>query len=208
MNSMDRYSNFDELAKNEKEGEDFTIVFRRADPNVAVVAIHGGGVEPGTAEIANAVAGTTYTYYAFKGMKKKGNRVLHINSHRYDEQLGIRTAQAARVILSIHGCREENEIVFVGGRNQELRQRVITSLRSAGFIAIESEVPGQRGISEHNICNQCRSGRGVQLEISRGLRDKMYEDLERRRVRTRMPLFHQFVRCLRMALKGASVKAC
>ena len=204
---MDTYSNFDELANNEKEGEDFTIDFRRADPNVAVVAIHGGGIEPGTAEIADAVAGTTYTYYAFKGLKKKGNRVLHINSHRYDEPQGVRTSQAAWVILSIHGCREKNETVFVGGRNRELRQRVISSLRSAGFFAVASEIPGQRGVSEHNICNRCRSGRGVQLEISRGLRDKMYEDLERRRVRTRMPLFHLFVQCLRMALEGTSVQA-
>lgn len=204
---MDKYLSFSELAKNEKEGKDFSIVYRQADRNIAVVAIHGGGIEPGTADIADAVAGMQYTYYALKGLKRKNNKILHLSSNRYDEPQGVQVSQNARVVLSIHGCREKNEIIFVGGKDLALRGRFISSLRSAGFVAVVSEVPGQRGINEKNICNRCKSGKGVQLEISRGLRDKMYEDLQRRSVRKRTPLFYSFVGCLKTALEKSELIA-
>ena len=200
---MDRYSNFTELDENEKKGEDYVIAYRKGSLDIAVMAIHGGGIEPGTADIADAVAERTYTYYAFKGLKKKGNTILHLSSNTFDEPLGVRAAQEARIVLSIHGCRDEQEIVYVGGRDLELRQRFISSFRVSGFIAVASEVPGQRGIGENNICNRCRNGKGVQLEISRGLREKMYEDLERRLVRKRTPLLYTFVHCLKMSLADA-----
>ena len=198
---MDRYLKFSDLARNETEGEDYAIDHRKGDHKVAVVAIHGGGIEPGTADIADAVAGKTYAYYAFKGLKKRGNKILHLGSNRYDEPLGMQVVQDARIVLSIHGCRAETQIVFVGGKDRELREKVISSLQSAGFVAVVSAVPGQRGINDENICNRCKSGKGVQLEISRGLRDKMYEGLDRRSKRKRAPLFYAFVQCLRMALE-------
>ncbi len=197
---MDRYLNFQELAQYEKEGDAYSIVYRQGDRNVAVVAIHGGGIEPGTADIADAVAGDTYTYYAFNGLKKRGNLILHLNSNVYDEPRGSRILQDALHVLSIHGCRKKEEIVFVGGRDQEMRRRIIFSLRSAGFVAVTSEIPGQRGISKKNICNRNRGGKGVQLEISRGLRDKMFGSLDPQSMEKRSSLFHSFVRCLKMAL--------
>jgi phage replication-related protein YjqB (UPF0714/DUF867 family) len=203
-NGMDRYLNFSDLERNEKNDEDYAIVHRQRKGKVAVVAIHGGGIEPGTADIADAVAGNTYTYYAFKGLKKKGNTILHLSSNRYDEPQIMQVLQNAQVVLSIHGCREESEIVFVGGKDSVLKETVISSLRSAGFIAVVSMVPGQRGLSDNNICNRCKSGKGVQLEISRGLRKKMYDDLQRRSLRKRTPLFYSFVLCLKTALEAKS----
>ncbi len=201
---MDRYQKFSDLAQNEKKGQDYLVVHRPGERKIAVVAIHGGGIEPGTADIADAVAGKTYTYYAFKGLKKEGNKLLHLSSNRYDEPQSTQVLQDVRVILSIHGCREENEIVFVGGKNQRLKEKIISFLRSGGFIAVVSMVPGQRGINGNNICNRCKGGQGVQLEISRGLREKMYDDLQQRSVRKRTPVFYAFVRCLQRALEEES----
>ena len=198
---MDRYTNFSELRLKETEGQDFAIVFRQGDARVAVMAIHGGGIEPGTADIADAVAGDEFTFYAFKGLKKAGNKILHLSSNRYDESKGVQISTDAQVVLSIHGCREMEEIVFVGGRDQQLKQKIISLLRSAGFIAVISEIPGQRGISPQNICNRCRSGKGVQLEISRGIREKMYEEIDWRSLRRKTPVFDAFVRCLKMAMR-------
>ena len=45
------------------------------------------------------------------------------------------------------------------------------------------------------------SGEGVQLEISRGLREKMFDNLGRRRLRKRNKLFFRFVETLREALR-------
>ena len=54
---MDRYKNFAELQKGEKANEDYTIFYHEADSGIAVMALHGGGIEPGTIDIADALAG-------------------------------------------------------------------------------------------------------------------------------------------------------
>jgi phage replication-related protein YjqB (UPF0714/DUF867 family) len=48
-----KYSNYAELAAAEKEGIDFDVVVAKRDPSrVAVIAPHGGGIEPRTGSIA------------------------------------------------------------------------------------------------------------------------------------------------------------
>ena len=197
---MDKYANFAELEQNEREGEDYAILYREADSEVAIMAPHGGGIEPGTIDIANAVAGSDHTFYAFKGIKKTGNKILHINSKRYDEPIGLKTSKNAFIVISIHGCRGKKEMVFIGGKNQELKQKIMYALRLAGFKAVISEVPGLRGISCENICNRCKSGKGVQLEISRGLREKMFDNIDRRSLRKKTKVFYKFVNTIKEAL--------
>ena len=53
----DQYENFEELSQNETVGVDFRILARRARAAFDIVAPHGGGIEPGTSEIADAIAG-------------------------------------------------------------------------------------------------------------------------------------------------------
>ncbi len=197
---MDGYRSFSHLAEKETAGTDYTIVSHHGRPELAVMAIHGGGIEPGTAEIAEAVAGEQWTFYAFKGLKSSGNAILHISSNGYDEPQGLRIATRAVNILSIHGCRGNEEAVYVGGRDLEFKKKVVAALNEAGFSAVFSDTVGQRGIDPHNICNRCRSGKGVQLEISRGLRDAMFAQLKRRRSRERTPVFAAFVACLKEVL--------
>ena len=52
----DRYPNFEVLSLNETSGIDFRILARGARAGFAVIAPHGGGIEPGTSEIADAIA--------------------------------------------------------------------------------------------------------------------------------------------------------
>jgi phage replication-related protein YjqB (UPF0714/DUF867 family) len=197
---MDKYVDFAELEQNEREGEDYAILYREADSKVAIMAPHGGGIEPGTSDIADAVAGSDHTFYAFKGLKKTGNKILHINSNRYDEPIGLKTSKNAFIVISIHGCRDKKEKVFIGGKNQEIKQKMMCALRSAGFRAVISETPGLRGISPENICNRCKSGKGVQLEISRGLRENMFDNLDRRSLRKKTKVFYKFVNTIKKAL--------
>ncbi len=196
----DKYTNYDELSQKERLNVDYTIFHRGVDSNIAVISPHGGGIEPGTIDIADAMAGCEHTFYAFKALKKSGNRILHITSNRFDEPLGIQVAQNALTVISVHGSRFRTETVHIGGRNQHLKQKIMHALTVAGFNAEISEVSGLKGISPENICNRCKSGEGVQLEISRGLREKMFDNLDHRSLRKRTICFYKFVNTLKEVL--------
>ncbi len=142
------------------------------------MAPHGGGIEPGTIDIADAIARSEYTFYAFQGIKKTGNKILHLNSNRFDEPVGLNISNNAFIVISIHGSRDKGEMVLIGGKNKELKQKIMHALRRVRFRAVISEVPGLRGIKSENICNRCKSEKGVQLEISRGLREKMFKNID------------------------------
>lgn len=197
---MDRYSNFAELSRHEQDGLDFTILFRHRDSRFAIIAPHGGGVEPGTMDIADALAGSDFSFYAFKGNKKTGNKVLHLTSNRFDEPVGLSIAGNAAIVVSVHGTRDQNDTILIGGRNDELKQRMLEALRAAGFTAEISETTGLRGQDPANVCNRCTSGAGVQLEIARGLREKMFDHLGHRPVRQRTHIFYDFVASIRAVL--------
>ncbi len=52
----DKYPNFATLEQHERSGIDYCVLVRREEPAFAIVAPHGGGIEPGTSEIADAIA--------------------------------------------------------------------------------------------------------------------------------------------------------
>lgn len=92
--------------------------------------------------------------------------------------MGLNISNNAFIVISIHGSRDKGEMVLIGGKNKELKQKIMHALRRVGFRAVISEVPGLRGIKSENICNRCKSEKGVQLEISRGLREKMFKNID------------------------------
>jgi phage replication-related protein YjqB (UPF0714/DUF867 family) len=83
----DTYPNFATLEQHERSGIDYSVLVRRAEPAFAIVAPHGGGIEPGTSEIADAIAVQRWSVYSFEGLKQSGNRVLHITSTCFDEPM-------------------------------------------------------------------------------------------------------------------------
>ena len=69
---MDEYSCFVELAAREERGVDYEICARRkATSRVAVIAPHGGRIEPETSRIAENIAGAEFSLYCFLGLKRK-----------------------------------------------------------------------------------------------------------------------------------------
>ncbi len=200
---MDEYTSFEELARHEVEGVDYVVITREGVSSVAIIAPHGGAIEPGTADIADSVASDRHAFAAFKGIKKRGNAALHIPSDRFDEPAAVRIAEGAQVVVTIHGCQGANETVFVGGRNHAIKRRLIHALRGAGFHAEESLTPGLEGKSPDNICNRCRTGQGVQIEVSRGLRERLFEGLSSQTKKKRTPLFRRFVDTVREAIEEA-----
>ena len=77
---MTEYPNFAALNHAERQGVDFEIVCHPRPSPVAVIAPHGGAIEPSTSEIAAAIAGREFNLYCFEGRKPKGNTALHITS--------------------------------------------------------------------------------------------------------------------------------
>jgi phage replication-related protein YjqB (UPF0714/DUF867 family) len=173
----DRYAGFAELSVHEREGIEYQIRSHRRNSTLAIIAPHGGKIEPGTSEIGEAIAGERFTFYAFEGIKRGRNHDLHITSTRFDEPECIALLQQVGAVAAIHGLSDISaEYVCVGGAHDALKKVVVTALRDAGFDGREDDDPAHSGADSRNICN--RFSPGIQLEISRALRDRLQEGTE------------------------------
>ena len=181
------YTSFEELADHETEGQDYRIRIELRDPGVLIMAPHGVKIEPTTAEIAEAIAGMDYSFYSFEGLKTD-SRMLHIESHLFDEPRALQMVQKADVVVTVHGqLNQKEEFVMVGGLNESLRSEITTQLEAASF-QTRPPTEGLMGSDPMNICNRGKLRQGVQLEISRKIRDVLKHD------RDYLKLFSEAVR--------------
>ena len=109
------YRSFGELSEREIEGQDYRIRTYPRDNRVLVMAPHGGKIEPGTTEIAEAIAGDDFSLYDFEGIKPDGNGVLHIESHLYDEPRALEAVRGAKIVLTVHGQAGRVDEFVMGG---------------------------------------------------------------------------------------------
>jgi phage replication-related protein YjqB (UPF0714/DUF867 family) len=198
----DKYRDFATLALNEQSGIDYGIVVRRARPAFAIIAPHGGGIEPGSSEIADAIAGERFSFYGFEGLKSSGNAALHITSTRFDEPMCLTVLGHSGVILTIHGEDGDSagEGVFVGGLDVALGAQIGTALTEKGFDVREHSDPDLQGRDPKNICNRGTSCAGVQLELSRAVRETLFESLTRTGRKHPTARFEVFVTAVRQVL--------
>ena len=172
---MDMYSNFQELALGRTEGVDYIIDTENRGTDVAVVGIHGGRIEPGTAEIVRAIAQDDLSYYILIG-KQEGQ---HITSIRFDEDRCMDLIARSRTVVTIHGKKGAEAVVMLGGRDADLISKAEEALKKAGFTVLPTD-EALEGDQKENICNKGSSGKGMQVEISRGLREILFHDTARR----------------------------
>ncbi len=169
----DRYDSFAALAAREIEGVDYRIcVTERASP-VAIIAPHGGLIEPGTSQIAAAIAADRFSLYCFEGLNRANSARLHITSSRFDEPRALALVSASELAIGIHGRKDRGDdaSIWVGGLHEALRDAICEALAKAGFKA-KAVGDGHRlaGRSPANICNRSSIGAGVQLEVPKTLR--------------------------------------
>lgn len=200
--NMGKYRNYQQLMKEEQEGRDFLIHVREGTSDIAVIAPHGGGIEPGTMELADEIADSVHSFYCFEGIKKTKSSDLHITSEHFNEPQGVDIVKRSKTILAIHGCKEDEEVVYLGGLNTGIKEKIRRSLTQAGFAAEKSARAELLGESRANICNRCHSGSGVQLEISKGLRKRMFVDFTRQGRENRTETFYKFVSVIREVFSG------
>jgi len=186
------YRNFTELSKYQHEFKDYTRCLVLRNSIIAIIAPHGGGIEPGTSEIANAIANSTFSFYAFEGIKSRGNSILHITSICFDEPLCMQLIEKTDTVIAIHGCEGETESIYIGGLDRELVLRTSIHLSSQGFV-VSTDSKEYSGEHAQNICNKGRSGKGMQIEITKGLRRKMFKGFGRRDRKTTTSIFDLFV---------------
>jgi phage replication-related protein YjqB (UPF0714/DUF867 family) len=199
---VDKYSSWSELVRSEGEGVGYIIQLTLANSRWLVIAPHGGGIEPGTTEIARAIAGSDWSFYSVEGIKSSNNKELHITSHRFDEPRFLRTAPKHESIVAIHGCedsrRDKRIRVWVGGGDEGLAERMIESLSKGGFpAALDTHTPGKEPT---NVCNRGRTRKGIQLELSKSLRDQFVEGLDRTGRKSPRPALSKFSSIVREVL--------
>ncbi|MBM2614401.1 poly-gamma-glutamate hydrolase family protein [Actinoplanes sp. LDG1-06] len=217
------------------EGVDYARRFRRhaalddsdapgdAYPDKAVLALHGGGIEPGTSELCLAIAGyhpagglvggAVYDYWMFEGIMPSGNSALHVTSHHCDDPVALATVRGSRRALSLHGCSPEqadlgpnDAAVLVGGLDTTLRDAMRVSLTQA-FDGTDIRVfdaaraPELDGTNPRNIVNLSLRDAGVQFELTTPLRNRMFGTNTRSgRRNTTLDPFWRFANATRAAL--------
>lgn len=197
---MDRYKCFTELGKCETEERDYRIRLRQGLRSFAIMAPHGGKIERGTSQLAEAIAGTEYTFYSFEGIKDRNNHHLHITSDHFDEPRALALAQQARTVITIHGARGRSRNIYTGGQNLDLEQQLLDALTYAGFTAMHDPSPTRQGMGATNICNRGFEGKGVQLELTQGLRKYLFNAINGGKNWIPNEMFYGLVETLREVL--------
>ena len=154
-----------------------------------VLAIHGGGIEGGTSEVALAVAGyhpATFSqaadchglhdWWIFEGLLSCGNSELHVTSTNYDDPIALKLVQISRRCLSLHGLSDApgSADIQIGGRDTELSSIVLEELTAAGISAAISIDEDTNASDLNNICNKTTISAGVQLEMGANYRESLF----------------------------------
>jgi len=181
-----------------------------------VMAIHGGGIEPGTSEIALAVAGYhpdtlvasvddlgLHDFWLFEGLLPSGNGKLHVTASHYNEPIATELVQNARRCISLHGCSDTqaNGKIQIGGLDFELRDIVLEELTIAGIPAEITTNKMLRGESPDNIANKTKILGCAQLEMGTSYRSSLFDtNTQPKRKKTTNPQFWLLVEALRKAM--------
>ncbi|MFT4080876.1 poly-gamma-glutamate hydrolase family protein [Rhodomicrobium sp.] len=187
---QDRFESFYQLSQSVNSGRDYRIrVDDRGSP-MAVIAPHGGRIELRTSDIASSIAANVHSLYCFEGVMPNSFENLHITSTKFDEPACLKLIATCDFVIAVHGMRGDEELVEIGGLDHDLKQFIQAELSGAGFNAVQAKrFPG---LEPKNICNRGKRHKGVQLEISKGLRNSLAQNDEALSV---------FAECVRNSVK-------
>ena len=155
----------------------------RVRSNVAFLALHGGSLERGTAEIATAAAERAgASLYA---IRQPDDLRWHIPSHLADPDALPKLREVldhVDVVVSLHGYGRPDlrDTLLLGGANRSLAAGLAARLRRAlpAWPVVDDleAIPVRlRGLHPDNPVNRTRLG-GVQVELPPRIRDGECED--------------------------------
>lgn len=180
----DHYKNFAELNNHQEADKDYKIQIKKTKTPILIMSIHGCNIEQGTSELAEMVAGNDFNFYNFCGLKTSNDEnkflldsLLHITSTHFDEPSLIAMTKTAKSCLSLHGYQGDKADFCVGGRDDELRQRIVAKLKQElpQFSTCDLCCPPYLGLAHKNPVNRCQY-QGVQIEMGPKVRKAIIEN--------------------------------
>jgi len=109
--------------------------------------------------------------------------------------------QASKTVVAIHGCRGYENLVFIGGLALGYRKRMAQSLVKAGFKAEICPPKPLAGEHKNNICNRGINGKGIQIEIDKSIRQRIFRSLSKEGRAETTIIFNSFVQAIRSGLE-------
>lgn len=195
----DAFQNFLKLQEVFQANLDYRIESVNRGGRIIILAPHGGGIERGTSELVRAIASEDLSYYLFEGLMHyaRESKKMHITSTSFDEPRCLEMLRSFETSIAIHGCTGKEPFICVGGKNTDLCNILVDSLKGKGYCLREDSWQ-YAGTDNMNICNRTANGSGVQLEFSTGFRRLLFVTWENRKGRrSTTEYFQQFVSCVR-----------
>ncbi|MEU9050172.1 poly-gamma-glutamate hydrolase family protein [Streptomyces sp. NPDC048384] len=173
------YPNFRYLAADKILGIDYDIKNRYGSGTYLLhAAIHGGGIEPPTSQLAAYAAGDAGAWYSFEGLNDLTAENLALPAIAFDEPFCVvNTGNSSRTVVW-HGVGDQQEaekVTYISGADPVLASLIVQELNAAGF-ETDSAPVSFAGDDPQNICNRNRPRAGVQLDLSLTLRKSFYAD--------------------------------
>lgn len=172
----DKYATMTQLLSLTTENKDWKIETDKImNANTLITAIHGGGIEPGTTELAKLTSEISkQNYYSFNGIRSTNNTDLHVTSTRYDEPTLLGMLNIPYTV-SIHGASGKHKIIYLGGKDTDNMKIMSDKLTQAGF-NVQTPFEGIEGGKDNNIGNKNSRNKGIQLELTTALRKSLFVD--------------------------------
>lgn len=166
-----------------------------SDMTMAVIAPHGGWIEPNTDTIALGLAADLglphFVFFAhatdscldkYGGPDRSNHRALHITSTHFNDARAESLMRSVNRGVAIHG--HSGSKICVGGITPALRtafknyyDTYARQYSPSGAVAViataDSDCAGITGTSSRNISNRSRAGAGLQLELSSKFRKEL-----------------------------------
>ncbi|MEK4560598.1 poly-gamma-glutamate hydrolase family protein [Staphylococcus sp. FSL K6-3157] len=175
-NTTDYYNSMTELENDTVENVDWKKETKDNGSEVLVVAAHGGGIEQGTSELTKLLANEgDYDYFSFEGIRPSNNSQLHVTSTRYDDPTLNHMIKDRKATIAIHGAQGDEEIVYLGGLKSTLKDEIQNQLERYGFV-VETPPENIGGLSDNNFINSEENSTGIQLELTRALREAFFKN--------------------------------
>jgi len=200
----DKYPSLLAVKEHFAAGKDYRISSKDRGSWATIVSPHGGYIEAGTSAIARSIAGGTYNYFDFQGLRRESAEDLHVTATRFRDPALSKLLESSLTAVSVHGMGTcSNEVLWLGGLNVELKELTLASLRQNG-IAVDPDAPRYRGESTGNLVN-LPPLKGVQLELSDELISTLFKGTKLFSPRGRCPRpserFDALVRAIHLALE-------
>ena len=152
----------------------------QANPNakIALLAIHGGSIEPNTdrclwltQQFLPVGAVNSYQFVSLLPFlpNEYGNGTLHITSTQFDDPRAYGVVSHCPYVVSFHGCKGKTPEILMGGRDKKLKEELAQFYEQAGLV-VQTDGHPYKGINKQNICNRGLTSKGVQIELTTGLR--------------------------------------